>query len=160
MNSPDCTATKEVPMLNNSVTLHRVFVSSPDKIYKAFLDPDALPKFLPPNGFTGKVHSLDAKVGGSYKMSFTNLGTGTGPSFGGIYTELVKNKRIVHVDKFDDVNIKGEMKTTVNITKVSVGAEVTVTQNGLPKEIPVEACYLGWQQSLDLLALLVEANIP
>jgi uncharacterized protein YndB with AHSA1/START domain len=147
-------------MHNNSVTLHRVFISSPEKIFKAFLDPDALSKFLPPNGFTGKVHSLDAKVGGSYKMSFTNLGTGASHSFGGIYMELVKNERIVHVDKFDDVNLKGEMKTTINITKVSVGAEVTVTQDGLPQEIPVEACYLGWQQSLDLLALLVEADVP
>ena len=147
-------------MLNRSVTLHRVFMSSPDKIYKAFLDPEALSKFLPPNGFTGKVHSLDAKVGGSYKMSFTNLGTGMSHSFGGIYTELMKNKRIVHVDKFDNVNMKGEMVTTVDIKKVSVGAEVTVTQDGLPQEIPVEACYLGWQQSLDLLALLVEADIP
>jgi uncharacterized protein YndB with AHSA1/START domain len=135
-------------------------MSSADKIYKAFLDPDALSKFLPPNGFTGKVHSLDAKVGGSYKMSFTNLGTGASHSFGGIYTELVKNERIVHVDKFDDVNMKGEMTTTVDIKKVSVGAEVKVTQDGLPQEIPVEACYLGWQQSLDLLALLVEVDIP
>lgn len=147
-------------MPNQSVTLHRVFMSSADKIYKAFLDPDALSKFLPPNGFTGKVHSLDAKVGGSYKMSFTNLGTGASHSFGGIYTELVKNERIVHVDKFDDVNMKGEMTTTVDIKKVSVGAEVKVTQDGLPQEIPVEACYLGWQQSLDLLALLVEVDIP
>ena len=147
-------------MFNQTVTLRRVFMSSPDKIYKAFLDPDALSKFLPPNGFTGKVHSLDAKVGGSYKMSFTNLGTGMSHSFGGIYTELMKNKRIVHVDKFDNVNMKGEMVTTVDIKKVSVGAEVTVTQDGLPQEIPVEACYLGWQQSLDLLALLVEADIP
>jgi uncharacterized protein YndB with AHSA1/START domain len=147
-------------MLNRSVTVHRVFISIPDKIYKAFLDPDALSKFLPPNGFTGKVHSLDAKVGGSYKMSFTNLGTGASHSFGGIYMELVKNEKIVIVDKFDDVNLKGEMKTTVTITKVSVGAEVTITQEGLPQEIPVEACYLGWQQSLDLLALLVEADIP
>ena len=147
-------------MRNNSVTLHRVFVSSPDKIYKAFLDTDALSKFLPPNGFTGKVHSLDAKVGGSYKMLFTNLGTGASHSFGGIFMELVKNERIVHTDKFDGVTMKGEMKTTINITKVSVGAEVTITQDGLPQEIPVEACYLGWQQSLDLLALLVEADIP
>jgi uncharacterized protein YndB with AHSA1/START domain len=119
-----------------------------------------LSKFLPPNGFTGKVHSLDAKVGGSYKMSFTNLGTGASHSFGGIYKELVKNERIVHTDKFDDVNMKGEMVTAIDIKKVSVGTEVTVTQDGLPKEIPVEACYLGWQQSLDLLALLVEADIP
>jgi uncharacterized protein YndB with AHSA1/START domain len=147
-------------MLNQSVELHRVFTCSPDKIYKAFLDPEALSKFLPPNGFTGKVHALDATVGGSYTMSFTNLGTGASHSFGGVYTELVKNERIVHVDKFDGVNMKGEMKTTVTIKKVSVGSEVTVTQEGLPRNIPVEACYVGWQQSLDLLALLVEAYIP
>jgi uncharacterized protein YndB with AHSA1/START domain len=134
-------------------------MSSAEKIYKAFLDPDALSKFLPPNGFTGKVHFLDAKIGGSYKMSFTNLGTGASHSFGGNYTELVKNERIVHADKFDDVNMKGEMVTAIDIKKVSVGAEVTVTQEGLPKEVPVEACYLGWQQTLDLLALLVEADV-
>jgi uncharacterized protein YndB with AHSA1/START domain len=147
-------------MATRSVTLHRVFISSPDKIYKAFLDSDALAKFLPPNGFTGKVHFLDAKVGGSYKMSFTNFETGASHSFGGTYTELVKNKKIVHVDRFDDPNMNGETKTTINIRKVSVGAEVTATQEGLPQEIPTEACYLGWQQTLDLLALLVEVDIP
>jgi uncharacterized protein YndB with AHSA1/START domain len=147
-------------MPTRSVAPHRVFTSSPDKIYKAFLDSDALAKFLPPNGFTGKVHFLDAKVGGSYKMSFTNFGTGASHSFGGTYTELVKNKKIVHVDRFDDPNMKGETKTTINIRKVSVGVEVTATQEGLPQEIPTEACYLGWQQTLDLLALLVEVVIP
>ena len=144
----------------NSVTLHRVFTTSPEKVYKAFLDPDAMVKWLPPNGFTGKVDHVDARVGGTYKMSFTTFGTDQEQSFGGEYIELVPNEKIVHTDRFDDVNLPGEMTTTITFKKVSVGTDLTVVQEGIPEAIPAEMCYLGWQESLDLLKLLVEANIP
>jgi uncharacterized protein YndB with AHSA1/START domain len=144
----------------NTVRLHRVLRATPDRVYRAFLDPDAMVKWLPPHGFTGKVHELNAKVGGVYKMSFTNFSTGGSHSFGGKYLELVPNQRIRHTDRFDDTNLPGEMITTVVITPVSVGVELNVTQEGIPAAIPAEACYLGWQESLTLLAQLVEAEIP
>jgi uncharacterized protein YndB with AHSA1/START domain len=144
----------------NTVRLHRVLRAPPERVYKAFLDADALVKWLPPHGFTGKVHHLDAKVGGTYKMSFTNFGSGNGHSFGGKYLELVPNERIVHTDTFDDPNLPGEMKTTVSLKKVFCGTEVNVVQEGIPEVIPAEACYLGWQESLVLLAQLVEPEIP
>ena len=142
------------------VRLHRVLGATPEKIYRAFLDPDAMAKWLPPNGFTGKVHHIDAKVGGTYKMSFTNFTTGHSHSFGGTYLELVPHERIRHTDKFDDPNLPGEMQTTVSLTKVSCGTEVNIVQEGIPEAIPPEACYLGWQESLLLLAQLIEAEIP
>jgi uncharacterized protein YndB with AHSA1/START domain len=144
----------------NTIRLHRVFRSTPDKIYRAFLDADAMTKWLPPNGFTGKVHQLDARVGGSYKMSFTNFGTGASHTFGGTYLELVPNERIRHTDLFDDPNLPGEIQTTIFIKQVFCGTEVSIVQEGLPEAIPMEACYLGWQESLTLLAQLVEADIP
>jgi uncharacterized protein YndB with AHSA1/START domain len=144
----------------NTVRLHRVLRAAPDKIYRAFLDPDAMAKWLPPNGFTGKVHHLDAKVGGSYRMSFTNFSTGHSHSFGGTYLELVPHERIRHTDKFDDPNLPGEMQTTVSLKKVACGTEVTIVQEGIPAAIPPEACYLGWQESLTLLTQLIEAEIP
>ena len=147
-------------MATNTIRLHRVLHAKPEKVYKAFLDADAMCKWLPPNGFTAKIHHLEAKVGGSYKMSFTNLGTGHGHSFGGEYLELVPGERIVHTDKFDDPNLPGTMKTTVTLKPVSVGTELNVVQEGVPAVIPAEACYLGWQESLTLLAKLVEADIP
>jgi uncharacterized protein YndB with AHSA1/START domain len=147
-------------MPTGTVRLHRVLKTSPERIYRAFTDADAMSKWLPPNGFTGRVHQIDARVGGSYRMSFTNLTTGHGHSFGGEYLELVPNARIVHTDKFDDPNLPGEMKVTVNLKKVSCGTELDIVQEGIPEMIPVEACYLGWQESLALLALLVEAEVP
>ncbi len=144
----------------NTVRLHRVLRATPERVYRAFLDPDAMAKWLPPNGFTGKVHHLDAKVGGSYKMSFTNFTTRQSHSFGGEYQELVPNERIRHTDKFDDPNLPGVMHVTVSLTKVSAGTELSIIQEGIPDAIPVEACYLGWQESLVLLAMLVEAEIP
>lgn len=144
----------------NTIRLHRVFRSTPDKIYRAFLDADAMTKWLPPNGFTGKVHQLDARVGGSYKMSFTNFGTGASHTFGGTYLELLPNERIRHTDLFDDPNLPGEMQTTIFIKPVFCGTEVSIVQEGLPEAIPLEACYLGWQESLALLAELVEVDIP
>jgi uncharacterized protein YndB with AHSA1/START domain len=144
----------------NTIQLHRVFHAPPQRVYKAFLDPDAMAKWLPPNGFTGKVHSMDARVGGSYKMSFTNLTTGNGHSFGGEYLELVPNERIVHTDRFDDPNLPGTMTVTIVLRKVSVGTELRITQEGVPDVIPAEACYLGWQESLALLKMLVEPEIP
>jgi uncharacterized protein YndB with AHSA1/START domain len=147
-------------MSTNTVRLHRVLRAPPERIYRAFLDADAMAKWLPPNGFTGKVHHLDAKVGGTYKMSFTNFTSGNSHSFGGKYLELVPNERIRHTDKFDDPNLAGEMQTTVSLKRVSVGTELNVVQEGIPGVIPVEACYLGWQESLTLLAQLVEAEIP
>ncbi|MDC4205504.1 MAG: SRPBCC family protein [Candidatus Manganitrophus sp.] len=146
-------------MSKNTVRLHRVLRSTPERIYRAFLDADAMAKWLPPNGFTGKVHHLDAKVGGTYKMSFMNFTTGHGHSFGGEYLELVPNERIVHTDKFDDPNLPGEMKVTISLKPVSVGTEMNIIQEGIPDVIPLEACYLGWQESLTLLAKLVEAEI-
>jgi len=144
----------------STVRFHRVLRAPPERIYKAFLDADAMAKWLPPNGFTGKVHHLEAKVGGTYKMSFTNFATGHGHSFGGAFLELVPNERIRHTDKFDDPNLRGEMQTTVSLKKVFCGTELNIVQEGIPEVIPVEACYLGWQESLTLLAQLVEAEIP
>jgi uncharacterized protein YndB with AHSA1/START domain len=144
----------------NTVRLHRVLRAPPERIYRAFLDPDAMVKWLPPHGFTGKVHNLEAKVGGTYKMSFTNLGTGHSHSFGGEYLELVPNERIRHTDVFDDPNLPGTMQVTVNLTKVSCGTEVSIVQEGIPSVIPTEMCYLGWQESLTLLTQLVEPEIP
>ncbi|MBP7476168.1 MAG: SRPBCC family protein [Pyrinomonadaceae bacterium] len=147
-------------METNTVKLHRVFKTTPEKLYKAFLDPAAMCKFMPPNGFTGSVDHVDARVGGTYKMSFTNFGSGNSHSFGGEYLELVPNEKIVNTDRFDDPNMPGEMKTTVILKAVSMGTEIHITQEGIPAMIPVEACYLGWQESLTLLAMLVEAEIP
>jgi uncharacterized protein YndB with AHSA1/START domain len=147
-------------MSTNTVRLHRVLRATPERIYRAFLDADAMAKWLPPHGFTGKVHSLNAKVGGTYKMSFTNFSTGHKHSFGGEYLELVPNERIRHTDRFDDPNLPGEMQTTVSLKKVSCGTEVSIVQEGIPSAIPLEACYLGWQESLTLLTQLVEAEIP
>ena len=147
-------------MSGNSVQLHRVLRATPERIYRAFLDPDALAKWLPPNGFTGKVHQMDAKVGGGYKMSFTNFTSGNSHSFGGKYMELKPHERIRYTNQFDNPGLPGEMKTTVTIKKVSVGTELNVLQEGIPSAIPAEACYLGWQESLTLLAKLVEAEIP
>ena len=147
-------------MSTNTVRLHRVLRATPEKVYRAFLDADAMVKWLPPNGFTGKVHQLDAKVGGTYKMSFTNFTTGRIHSFGGRYLELVPHERIRHTDTFDDPNLPGEMQTTVSLKKLSIGTEVNIIQDGIPEAIPLEACYLGWQESLALLAQLVEAEIP
>ena len=144
----------------STVRLHRVLKAKPERVYRAFLDPDAKAKWLPPNGFTGKVHSMDARVGGSYKMSFTNFSTGNSHSFGGTYTELVPNELIRYTDKFDDPNLPGEMHVTVVIKQVMMGTELNITQEGIPDAIPAEACYLGWQESLTLLAQLVEPEIP
>jgi uncharacterized protein YndB with AHSA1/START domain len=143
----------------NTVKLHRVLKSTPDRVYRAFLDPDAMAKWLPPNGFTGKVHSIEPRVGGTYKMSFKNFTTGESHSFGGKYLELVPNERIRHTDRFDDNNLPGEMVTTITIKQVSVGVELNVVQEGIPDAIPAEACYLGWQDSLTLLTQLVEPEI-
>jgi uncharacterized protein YndB with AHSA1/START domain len=144
----------------STIHLHRVLRATPERVYRAFLDPDAKVKWLPPNGFTGKVHHMDARVGGSYKMSFTNFTTGKSHSFGGQYVELTPHERIRYTDKFDDPNLPGAMQVTVSLKKVSVGTEVNITQEGVPDIIPAEACYLGWQESLALLAKLVEAEIP
>ena len=146
--------------MSNTVRFHRVLRTTPEKVYRAFLDGDAMAKWLPPNGFTGKVHQLDARVGGSYQMSFTNFSTGSRHSFGGEYLELVPNERIRHTDRFDDPNLPGEMQTTITLKKVSVGTELSIVQEGIPDVIPAEACTLGWQESLTLLAELVEAEIP
>jgi uncharacterized protein YndB with AHSA1/START domain len=147
-------------MSTNTIRLHRVFRATPEKIYRAFLDADAKAKWLPPHGFTGKVHHIDAKVGGTYKMSFTNFSTGQSHSFGGTYTELVPHERIRYTDQFDDPNMPGEMLVTVTLRKVSCGTELNIVQEGVPDVIPPEACYLGWQESLTLLGNLVEAEIP
>ncbi len=146
-------------MPTNTVRLHRVLRASPDRIYRAFLDASALTKWLPPNGFTGTVHALRAEVGGSYKMSFTNFTTGDGHSFGGEYLELVPHERIRYTGKFDDQNLPGTMQTTVSLRQTPFGTEVNIVQEGIPEVIPAEACYLGWQESLALLKLLVEAEI-
>jgi uncharacterized protein YndB with AHSA1/START domain len=147
-------------MTTNTLRLHRVLRAPPERIYRAFLDADAMAKWLPPNGFTGKVHRLDAKVGGLHKMSFTNFTTGKAESFGGTYLELTPHERIGYTDKFDDPNLPGEMTTTITLKKVSCGTELHIVQEGIPAMIPLEACYLGWQESLLLLAKLVEAEIP
>jgi len=147
-------------MPTNTVRLHRVLRATPEKVYRAFLDADAMAKWLPPNGFTGRVHHVDAKVGGTYKMSFTNFTTGRSHSFGGEYLELVPHGRIRYTDRFDDPNLSGEIRTTITLKGVSCGTELNVVQEGLPAVIPPEACYLGWQESLTLLAKLVEAEIP
>ena len=143
-----------------TVKLHRVFNAPPERVYRAFTDADAMAKWLPPHGFTGKVHHLDARVGGTYRMSFTNLSTGHGHTFGGTYLELEPGERIVHTDKFDDPNLPGEMKVTIVLTKVSVGTDVAIVQEGIPDVIPVDGCYLGWQESLQLLGQLVTPHIP
>ncbi len=147
-------------MSTHTIRLHRVLKSTPDKLYRAFLDPDAMVKWLPPHGFTGKVHHLEAKVGGTFRMSFTHFGSGNSHSFGGEYLELVPNERIRHTDKFDDPNLPGEMQVTISLQPVSCGTELSIVQEGVPAVIPAEACYLGWQESLTLLAQLVEPVIP
>ena len=144
----------------STIRLHRVLRATPERVYRAFLDSDAMVKWLPPNGFTGKVHHLDARVGGSYKMSFTNFTTGKSHSFGGEYLELLPHERIRYRDKFDDPNLPGTMQVTISMKKVSCGTEINITQEGVPDIIPAEGCYLGWQESLALLAKLVEAEIP
>lgn len=146
-------------MATGTVQLHRVLRAPPERVYRAFVDPDAMIKWLPPNGFTGKVIHLDAKVGGNFKMSFTNFSTGKSESFGGEFLELVPNERIRHTDRFDDANLPGEMVTTVSLKTVSCGTELRVVQEGVPEMIPLEACYLGWQESLASLARLVEAEV-
>jgi uncharacterized protein YndB with AHSA1/START domain len=143
-----------------TVRLHRVLRSKPDRVYRAFLEPDAVVKWMAPNGFTGKVHHMEPRVGGTYKMSFRNFTTGSSHSFGGKYLELVPNERIRHTDAFDDPNLPGELQVTITIKPVLVGVELQILQEGIPDVIPVEACYLGWQESLTLLAQLVEAEIP
>lgn len=143
-----------------TVTLHRVLRAPPERVYRAFLDADALCKWLPPHGFTARVLHLDARVGGSYRMQFTNFSHDQVHAFGGEYLELVPNERIVHTDRFDDAGLPGEMRTTITLTAVSVGTELTAVQEGIPSVIPVEGCYLGWQESLQLLAQLVEPDIP
>jgi uncharacterized protein YndB with AHSA1/START domain len=152
--------TEENKPASNTVLLHRVLRASPEKIYRAFLDADALAKWLPPNGFTCKVQQLDAKIGGRFQMSFTNFSNGQGHSFGGAYHELVPHERIRYSDKFDNPNLPGEMQTTITLKKVFCGTELNVVQEGIPAAIPAEACYLGWQESLTLLTMLVEAEIP
>lgn len=147
-------------MATNTIMLHRVLAAPPERVYKAFLDADAKARWLPPNGFTGKVHHLEARVGGTYRMSFTNFSSGNSHSFGGTYTELVPNERIRYTDKFEDPGLPGEMHVTVTLKKVPVGTELTVVQEGIPDVIPPDACYLGWQQSLIHLANLVEPTIP
>jgi uncharacterized protein YndB with AHSA1/START domain len=144
----------------NTIRLHRVLRATPDRVYRAFIDADALVKWLPPHGFTGKIEHMDAKVGGTFKMSFTNFGTGTTHAFGGKYLELVPNERLRYTDVFDDPNLPGEMETTIVLKKVSVGTEIDITQKGVPDAIPADACYLGWQESLTLLTQLVEPEIP
>ena len=147
-------------MAGNTIRLHRVLRATPEKIYRAFIDPDAKAKWLPPNGFTGKVHHADAKIGGTYKMSFTNFTTGRSHTFGGQYLELTPHERIRYTDRFEDPNMPGEIQVTITLKKVWCGTELNVVQEGVPEVIPPEACYLGWQESLTLLAKLVEPDIP
>lgn len=147
-------------MPTGTVKLHRVLRAPPERVYRAFLDADAMAKWIPPFGFTCKVHHMDAKVGGTFRMSFTNFGTGSSNAFGGEYLELVPNERLRYTDKFDDPNLPGEMHVTVVLTKVSCGTEIAIVQEGIPEVIPTEMCYLGWQESLMQLATLVEPEIP
>lgn len=147
-------------MANNSIKLHRVFTATPEKVYKAFADADAMASWFPPYGFVCKIHQLDFKVGGLFKMSFVNFTTGSSQSFGGEYLEIVPNERLKYSDRFDDPNIPGQMITTIELKRVVCGTELFATQEGIPSEIPVEMCYLGWQESLDKLKRLVEPNIP
>ena len=144
----------------NTIRLHRVLAAPPERVYRAFIDPTAMCKWLPPHGFTGKVHHHEAVVGGTYKMSFTNFSTGNSHSFGGEFLELTPNKRIRYTDRFDDPNLPGQMQTTIELKQVSVGTELNIVQEGVPAVIPAEACYLGWQESLTLMKQLVEAEIP
>ena len=147
-------------MAGNTVKLHLVLKTKPERVFRAFTDADAMAKWLPPHGFTGKVHEMDARVGGRYRMSFTNFSTGSSHAFGGEYLEIVENERLRYSDKFEDPNLPGEMETIVDIKQVSMGTELNIVQTGIPEMIPVEACYLGWQESLMLLKLLVEPEIP
>jgi len=147
-------------MPKGTIQLHRVLRAPPERVYRAFLDAEAMAKWLPPHGFTCKVHHIEAKIGGNYKMSFTNFTTGHGQSFGGEYRELVPSEKIRYTDKFDDPNLSGEMQTTVTLRQVSCGTELKIVQEGLPEVIPLEMCYLGWQDSLAQLAHLVEPEIP
>ena len=149
-----------MPDVTSTVRLHRVLRATPERVYRAFLDPDAMVKWLPPHGYTGKVHQMDARIGGGYRMSFTNFGTGKGHSFGGKYVELVPHERIKYTDQFDDPNLPGEMRVTIALRTVACGTDVAITQEGIPAAIPVEFCYLGWQESLSQLAHLVEPEIP
>ncbi len=146
-------------MATNTIRIHRVLRAAPEKVYRAFLDPQAMAKWLPPNGFTGKVYEMDATVGGKHRMSFTNFGTGSSHSFGGTYLELTPHERIRYTDKFEDPDMSGEMQTTITLKEVMCGTELNVVQEGVPGTIPPEMCYLGWQESLILLAKLVEADI-
>ena len=146
--------------MSTTIRLHRVLRATPERVYRAFLDADAMGKWLPPHGFTGKVHHLEARVGGTYTMSFTNFNTGHSHSFGGEFLELVPSERIRHTDKFDDPNLPGDMQTTISLKPVSCGTELSIVQEGIPEAIPPEACYLGWQESLMQLSALVTPNIP
>ena len=145
---------------NNTVRLHRVLAAPAERVYRAFLDPEAMAKWLPPRGFTGKVHEIDARVGGKHRMSFTNFTTGHSNAFGGTYLELTSNEKLRYTDKFDDPNMPGEMQVTVTLRQVMCGTELTIVQEGIPDVIPVEMCYLGWQESLTQLAAVVEPEIP
>jgi uncharacterized protein YndB with AHSA1/START domain len=149
-----------VPPATNTVRLHRVLRAPPERVYKAFLDPDAMTKWIPPHGFTGKVHHMDARAGGSYRMSYTNFNTGKSHAFGGTYVALTPHEQIRYTDRFEDPSMPGEMQVTISLRKVACGTDLTIVQEGLPPAIPVEFCYLGWQESLSLLALLVEPEIP
>jgi uncharacterized protein YndB with AHSA1/START domain len=144
----------------STIRLHRVLAAPPERVYKAFIDPDAKCKWMPPNGFTGKIHHMDARVGGSYRMSFTNFTTGSSHSFGGEYVEMVPGEKLCYTDKFDDPNLPGAMSVTITFKKVGSGTELSITQEGVPDAIPADACYLGWQESLALLKMLVEPEIP
>jgi uncharacterized protein YndB with AHSA1/START domain len=149
-----------MPPTTGTVRLHRVLRAPPERVYKAFLDPDAMAKWIPPHGFTGKVHQMDARIGGGYRMSFTNFGTGKSHSFGGTYVELTPHERIRYTDQFEDPNLPGEMQVTISLKQVVCGTDLQIVQEGIPAAIPVEFCYLGWQESLALLAHLVEPDIP
>jgi uncharacterized protein YndB with AHSA1/START domain len=151
---------RELPMPGNTIRLHRVLRAPPERVFRAFLEPDAMERWIPPHGFLAKVHEIDASVGGSYRMSMTNFGTGSTHAFGGTYTEIVPNERICYTDSFDDPNLSGEMKVTVTLRPVVCGTELRIEQTGVPEVIPPEMCYLGWQESLQQLANLVEPEIP